>query len=115
MVLLQSLAESFEALRGLAKGRPQYLDAWWVLSGVEDLGHGAYQALEQPFQALHIGQPLALGTVAELLVLGSLSVVLQGLQKQMGVIDHPFPLHTIGPLVVIEPGGECATGQGFFA
>jgi len=46
MVMIQLLTKSLEGLLGLAEGRPQHLDAWWVLGRVEDLGHGAYQAFE---------------------------------------------------------------------
>ena len=109
--MIQSLAESFEGLGGLDEGHPQYLDAWWVLGGVEDLGQGAQQALEQAFQALYIGQPLPFGAVTESLIVGSALSLAQCLQKQLGPLDHPLPLYTVGPLVVFEPGGECTGGQ----
>jgi hypothetical protein len=64
---------------------------------------------------LHIDQPLPLQAGAESLVVVSALIVVECLQKKMGVFDHPLPLTRIGLLVVLEPGGDGSTGQRLFA
>jgi len=58
---------------------------------------------------------LPLGAIANALVRSSLPVVIEGLQEQVGPLDHPLPLYPVGLLVVLEPTGQRTSGQRFLA
>jgi hypothetical protein len=108
MAVLHSLAELLKAPRGLAEGSAQLLHAHGGLAGVEDLGQVAQQAFDEPLQGVHIGQPLAFGAFAKLLVPGLALPFIQRLEEEVWLLEHAFALYAIGPLVMVEPSQERA-------
>jgi len=79
------------------------LRARGALGGVEDLGQLLPQAFDEPLQGLHISQPLAFRAFAKALVRGPALLLVQRLDEQVGLLEHPFPLYAIGRLVMREP------------
>lgn len=105
---LQSLAELLESASGLVEGLAQRVCARAVLGGVEDVGQLLGQAFEESLQGLHVAQPLAFRAFAKALVPGFGLLLVQRFEEQVGPLEHPLPLYSIGPLVMLEPTRELA-------